>query len=284
MDWSLWTLFAYGDSTWGLLDPVTLLLKDRTFWETLARRMQPPVDAPERDPWPAPSAPAEPAAIDWVALAGGSFTMGAEDIDPPAAPLRAVTPPAFSIACTEITGAQYRACVDAAACDALRKPPDEAAGVAWWMSWERARAFCAWAGGRLCSEAECEHAAGNGAADPYPWGDAAPTCAHAVWTGPGCAPWDPQPACSAPQGTSAHGLCDLAGNLLEWVEDDWNDTFEGAPDDGSAWVDAERGARRVLKGGSFAHPFADGLRAAWRQKANAVDEAAMFGARCCRTP
>jgi hypothetical protein len=40
----------------------------------------------------------------------------------------------------------------------------------------------------------------------------------------------------------------------------------------------------VLRGGSYAHDFADGLRGAYRDRANAGDAAAMFGARCCASP
>jgi len=40
----------------------------------------------------------------------------------------------------------------------------------------------------------------------------------------------------------------MHGNTWEWVEDDWHDSYEGAPDDGSAWVDDPRGSARVVRG------------------------------------
>lgn len=43
----------------------------------------------------------------------------------------------------------------------------------------------------------------------------------------------------------------MHGNVWEWVEDDWHGTYEGAPKDGSAWIDVPRGVNRVLRGGSF---------------------------------
>lgn len=47
------------------------------------------------------------------------------------------------------------------------------------------------------------------------------------------------------------GLYDMSGNVWEWCEDDWHGTYDGAPTDGTAWVDTPRGARRVVRGGSF---------------------------------
>jgi len=47
------------------------------------------------------------------------------------------------------------------------------------------------------------------------------------------------------------GLYDMHGNVWEWCEDDYHASYEGAPDDGSAWVESNRGERRVLRGGSW---------------------------------
>ncbi|MDX1908392.1 MAG: formylglycine-generating enzyme family protein [Bacteroidia bacterium] len=48
------------------------------------------------------------------------------------------------------------------------------------------------------------------------------------------------------------GLYDLSGNIWEWCEDDWHDTYKGAPTDGGAWIDsAQRGSRRVMCGGGW---------------------------------
>jgi len=44
----------------------------------------------------------------------------------------------------------------------------------------------------------------------------------------------------------------MTGNVWEWCEDDWHDSYETAPKDGTAWVDAtNRGANRVHRGGGW---------------------------------
>jgi formylglycine-generating enzyme required for sulfatase activity len=52
---------------------------------------------------------------------------------------------------------------------------------------------------------------------------------------------------------NAWGLCDVHGNVYEWVEDCWHDSYEGAPQDGSAWLKSNDGdcSRRVVRGGSW---------------------------------
>ncbi|MDQ8191541.1 formylglycine-generating enzyme family protein [Roseibacillus persicicus] len=57
------------------------------------------------------------------------------------------------------------------------------------------------------------------------------------------------------------GYGDLFGNVLEWVEDCWRPSYEGAPEDGSAWVGS--GDRKVVRGGAWDH-LPRLLRASWR--------------------
>ncbi len=47
------------------------------------------------------------------------------------------------------------------------------------------------------------------------------------------------------------GIYDMSGNVYEWVEDQYHSNYNGIPKDGSAWVDKEQGADRVLRGGSW---------------------------------
>lgn len=53
------------------------------------------------------------------------------------------------------------------------------------------------------------------------------------------------------------GLYDMNGNVWEWVEDQWHDDYKGAPVDGSAWVDLEKGSSRVVRGGGYGYDARD---------------------------
>ena len=48
------------------------------------------------------------------------------------------------------------------------------------------------------------------------------------------------------------GLHDMHGNVWRWVEDCWNESYKGAPSDGSAWTSGDC-SRRVLRGGSWSN-------------------------------
>lgn len=119
------------------------------------------------------------------------------------------------------------------------------------VGWYKASAFCQWIGGSLPSEAQWEYAARSEGKDiTYPWGDEAPSCDYAVFNegGAGCGTGMAFEVCSKPAGNTDQGLCDMAGNLLEWVQDTHHSTYEGAPTDGSAW---EGGTTRRTRGSSF---------------------------------
>lgn len=128
---------------------------------------------------------------------------------------------------TEVTVREFRACVAAGACtpaiatekcsfgapdkDPLRDLPINCVRI------EQARAFCAWAGGRLPSDAEWTAAArGTDESRPHPWGRAKPSCDRAVLDGCAKAPLPVGSARSAGRGPS--GALDLSGNVSEWVD------------------------------------------------------------------
>ncbi|MBI5210284.1 MAG: SUMF1/EgtB/PvdO family nonheme iron enzyme [Elusimicrobia bacterium] len=226
------------------------------------------------------------AGMRWVTIPGGEFQMGAKDVYR-ARPVHRVRVRSFQIAKTEVIVAQYKACVDAGACT----PPDDGGSCNWGktgrerypvncLDWSQAKAFSEWVGGRLPSEAEWEYAArGAGKPRSFPWGEEAATCERAVIAegGNGCGRDGAWPVCSRAADVSEQGLCDLAGNVSEWVQDLSHETYEGAPKDGGAWEVAGV-AQRILRGGAwfFGAPFA---RVANRQELEPSIRSAAVGLR-----
>lgn len=152
---------------------------------------------------------------------------------------------AFEVAATETTVAQYRAYGRATGAPLPRQP--------YWsgndhpvvnLTWSEASAFCAWAGGRLPSEAEWEAAARAGATGLYWWGDDWDgSRANALGLG-GADTW-PYTAPVASFPPNALGLYDTVGNVWEWTADLYR------PDPGSAA--ALPGTLRTIRGGSWAN-------------------------------
>jgi len=378
----------------------------------------------------------------WVEIPGGIFMMGSEEGWINELPVHEVSVPSFYMTKTEVTVSQYMACVGAGACggpidwpDCKWRQPGRDDHPVDCVTWYDAEEFCAWAGGRLPSEAEWEYAARNGGReDRNPWGDAWPTCELAVMDpgcfageccppgcrdtdgdgygaglsclGPDCSDSDPGchsgpcclecidvdgdgygigdgcidadcddldpgygqscyqicindwdwddygtgsscrgadcndsdgdchsgrcclacididgdgygigggcrgsdcaeiaygdlegtdgcwrddtwPVCSKPADTTLHGLCDMAGNVSEWIRDWYHNDYEGAPADGSAWEEPGvcdwSGCHRVRRGGNLKYTYHHiYITQRWRNPMRDDEGWGFLGFRCAR--
>jgi len=131
---------------------------------------------------------------------------------------------------------------------------------------------------RLPSEAECEYAARAGSTGDYSFGSDPSQLGQHAWFGGNSARQ------TRPVGqklANAFGLHDVHGNVWEWVQDCYNDSYTGAPLDGSAW---EQGncSRRLLRGGSWNYNPGD-ARAASRNRFDATNRDISVGFRVART-
>jgi len=116
---------------------------------------------------------------------------------------------------------------------------------------------------RLPSEAEWEYAARAGSTTKYSWGD---NIGQNNARCRGCSSqWIGQPTKVGSFMPNAFGLYDVHGNVWEWVQDNWHNSYIGSPSDGSAWVTGGDQEDRGIRGGSW---FDDppGLRADIRSR------------------
>ncbi len=231
----------------------------------------------------------------WVTICGGSFQMGTTYL-PSSQPVHLVTVPTFEMLQTEVTVAQYQECVTEESCtvpyaEGGCAPTDKGNWGAEGredhpvncVNWQQAVNFCTWVGGRLPSEAEWEYATRSGGQDIiYPWGDQTATCSYAVMydAGYGCGTGNTLMVCSKTAGNSDQGVCDLSGNVEEWLQDWYHNDYTDAPIDGSAWEDPI-GEDRVVRGGSFGLT-AVFLRSDYRSWFDPLNQYSYLGIRCVR--
>ena len=195
---------------------------------------------------------------------------------------------AYYIDKTEVTQGAYKKCVDAGVCSdpgCNWNPSGTPNRPVVCVDWNDAIAYCTWAGKRLPTEAEWEKAARGTDGRKYPWGNQTATCEYAVindGSDYGCgtdSTWD---VCSkSPAGDSPYGLCDMAGNVWEWVSD-WygSDYYSNSP--ASNPTGPVSGSTRVVRGGSFAGSD-DYLRASNRSDDVPSDYYHSLGFRCSRS-
>ena len=200
--------------------------------------------------------------------------------------------------CDPILGLRWRTSLQGVVYPpAETNPPLEPATC---LSWNDAQTYIKWLNGkvrglpsaprtgpgpyRLPSEAEWEYAVRAGTTTARWWGDAVGTD-KANCNGCGSR-WDGK--LIAPVGSfgpNPFGLDDVLGNVWEWVEDCWNESYVGAPADGRAWTTGDCG-KRVMRGGSWSNVPVF-IRAATRTRGDAAgrdfDYSIYAGFRVART-
>lgn len=108
---------------------------------------------------------------------------------------------------------------------------------------------------RLPTEAEWEYACRAGTTGDYS-GDLGEIAWYAHNSGDQTHHWGTKQP-------NVFGLYDMHGNVWEWCQDVWHDSYVGAPVDGSAWMSGGNQSLRVVRGGSY-HDPASSLRSASR--------------------
>jgi formylglycine-generating enzyme required for sulfatase activity len=206
-----------------------------------------------------PPAPTAPPGM--VLVAAGSWPLGCQPGDAGCwddeRPAFVAMLPAFAIQTTEVDMASWRACVEAGACtppgpgegcpDGATRPGQPVRCV----DLQQARAFCAWRGWRLPTEAEWETAARGANHPEYPWGDAAPDCDTTVMASGagkasrGCGAGMPGDIGAAARDRSWVGAFDLGGNVREWTDSAYAAYAGGV-------IGEDRG--QVVRGGSWIMP------------------------------
>jgi formylglycine-generating enzyme required for sulfatase activity len=221
-----------------------------------------------------------------VRMPAGSFRMGSPENKGfhDERPEHTVHVPAFSIGKYAVTFEEWDACVSAGGC--TKQPGDEGWGRGRRpvinVSWDDAQQYVRWLSAktghkyRLPSEAEWEYAARARTTTAYYWGNEfgishanCPDCGvSGTWQTVPVGGYDPNP----------WKLYDMLGNVWQWTQDCWHDSYHGAPKDGSGWANGVDCSRHVVRGGGWA---TDDLRTAQRAP-NLVDADRETGFRLAR--
>lgn len=229
-----------------------------------------------------------------VLIPEGAFIMGSNANLVHEKPLHEVNLSSYYIDQYEVTNAAYKLCVDAGVC----QPPvynfsstrtsyygdtqfDNYPVV--YVNWNMSNDYCKWRGAYLPSEAEWEKAARGTGGGIYPWGQDI-DCTYANYSGgqngSECV-GDTTPVGSYASGQSSYGVYDMAGNVLEWV-DDWysSDYYQSSPL--SNPLGPVSGQYRVLRGGSW-FSIVNGVRSANRYRNSPTYSYSNIGFRCARS-
>ena len=214
----------------------------------------------------------EDVSLDMVFIQGGTFQMGSPPEESERrnseGPQHSVTVPDMFVGKYPVTQAQWRIVADYPQVNIELKPnPSNFEGDSLpveQVSWDEAVEFCdrltlkTGRTYRLPNEAQWEYACRGGKSSPFAFGK---TLTTDLANYNGDYTYDDGPKgeyreTTTPVGTfsaNAYGLYDMHGNVFEWCEDHWHDDYDGAPEDGIAWLEngSKSDAARVLRGGSW---------------------------------
>ena len=160
------------------------------------------------------------------------------------------------------------------------------------VSWEDARAYVSWLNGKLRgrganpsdgpyhlpSEAEWEYAGRSGTTTPFWWGNDDGTAADHAWF-KNNSHGHTHPVGSKP--ANPFGLYNMVGNVWQWTEDCYGDSYASAPTDGSA-AESPNGCMRVDRGSCWLYPSWL-LRSATRERNPANFRDVVMGFRVAKT-
>ncbi len=191
-------------------------------------------------------------AFDMIYVAGGSFRMGseAEEAFDREQPVHSVQVPDFHLGRFLVTQALWQAVMgeNPSWLQGDDRPVEQ-------VSWEDCHLFIdrlnAKTGKayRLPTEAEWEYAARGGSLSEGYLYAGSDELEEVAWYGANSGNQSQPVGLKLP---NELGIYDMSGNVLEWCEDDWHGSYEGAPADGSAWIDSgNRGTYRVCRGGHW---------------------------------
>ncbi len=213
----------------------------------------------------------------------GEFEMGSEDGDSDEQPIHTMYLDAYWIDQTEVTNTQYQQCVDDEACDS---PYDTEYFIdsnysdhpVVNVSWYDAQNYCKWAGRRLPTEAEWEKAARGTDGRTYPWGEGI-DCNRANYGECDEFPNTFPVGHYGERGASPYGAYDMAGNVWEWVQD-WYDESYYTNSPACNPAGPFNGNYRVLRGGSWQYDELRLTRSAHRDYNDSDNPYYNIGFRC----
>jgi serine/threonine-protein kinase len=226
-----------------------------------------------------------------VYVPAGQFMMGSAVGDPDEKPVHTVQLDGFWLDRTEVTQAQYAACIADGGCATIAELAADSQLPVVNITWQHANAYCTWAGGHLPTEAEWEYAYRGPEAHRYPWGNTFTATSLNFCDGTCTEDWatadtDDGYAQLAsvgtyPDGASWCNALDLAGNVWEWINDWYSDAYyrDAAPLNPEG---PSEGNERVLRGGSWrSDPY--NARGSYRFSAAPDQTDSTWGFRCART-